>query len=636
VRYFHAANTAIFWGLFGLYALRRAARKPTWPRCVAAPVLFVMQLYSSLYAGMYFVAPLLLVLPATLFYSHSHRTLKSLLFKMGLATLAVLPLLVLLNINYRDTRRELGKENSYAYVSMWMRRGTDDLLPKASPLCQARTLGIKRPQRECRDELFPGRLVLASSLVSLLLAGIFAVGRIRKRFSFRWAIWIGAPVSGLLLSLWLGQTFPFHLGLWLALFWPFWRPGRTPAVRWPEAVFAATTLLVADIALNPVISIFGWELSSIHYYFYTLIPGFDGLRSEYRIVVLLPVFLSLFAAVLTRRYLAYAAGRGWRRVSGITLTLLALFALVDGQPAWQSYHPAPRTDRKPPVLVQAAKLPQDAVLSFVRGVDSSIVRREHADSAYWNSYIIGHRHRQITGKSTYQTPAANAIEHVVPRLRDRSIRLLWAQRIAYLFGGTHQIIDWRTRKAPPNIVIERMLPAISAAKLLHRDRHMALVDLGTPPKTTHGPVPSPKAPGAVVNLPWTVETNFKALGSRFAVDSDPGTQLAGKTPQRRGDWITFSLPEETCLAGVGFSPGLSIEGLPIRYSIEVSEDAGWRVVFNQQRWEVQQNLIDRPGSGLIVILFTKLRTKRVRLRIVEESPFPLSITRFEAYECSPT
>ena len=74
-----------------------------------------------------------------------------------------------------------------------------------------------------------------------------------------------------------------------------------PALK-PAAVDKTYALLVVDIALNPTIEFLDFKFSSVYQYFFAFVPGFDGLRSEYRIIVLLPIFMSIIAAIALRRF----------------------------------------------------------------------------------------------------------------------------------------------------------------------------------------------------------------------------------------------------------------------------------------------------------------------------------------------
>ncbi|MCP4606456.1 MAG: discoidin domain-containing protein [Proteobacteria bacterium] len=632
IRYAHPPNTVIFWGLLGLLCLRRASRSPTWTRCIAVPLMFVIQLYSSFYAGMFFLVPLILFLPEALARAHFFGNLKPLVIRAGIVSLTLVPLLLLLQISYANTRSELGTVNSYNYVSKYQRRKTKDLAPKTTVLCQLRSFGLKHAQKECREEMFPGRLVLISATWGLIFSGVIAVRRFKRRgnpeHEVKRAYLLAA---GAVLSIIFGFTLPFHIGIWTVLALPFGPRGRILALANPIAVPIAASILVVDIALNPIINLAVRDLSSIHRFFFLAIPGFDGLRSEYRIIVFLPVFLSLIGAWSTRLILAFSKRQGSRRIAIPALTALSFFAVLDAQPMWQEYKPMPETTRASPVLKAAASLPPDSVFAVVKGDGIHIVRRKHVDANYWLGYIMLHRHRQITGYSTYNTPASEAIERAARIIKGKH-RLAWVTRLTYLFGGTHLIIDWRDKRAPSTSLIKKMLLVPGNPKLVARDDHMALIGVGNPPMTAHGPVGRIEPPGPKLPTQRKIRASYLSRHLARIVDDNISTAWYGLT-QRANQWIELDLGTSRCITGLGFSPGLKIERMPTSFVVEVKDKGEWRTVKEQSRWEIQQNLVTNPSTGLFIVPFEKTESDRIRLRLTRGSPWRWSLASIEVYSC---
>jgi hypothetical protein len=628
IRYAHPPNTVVFWGLLGLLLLRMAARRPTWIRCAAVPALFTAQLYSSFYAGMFFVVPLVVLLPSALAAARARGSLRRFLVRTAAATAICLPLLAVLQVSYADTRQELGKVNTYEYVSGWMKRGTGDLADGVPLTCQLRSLGVSRPQEECRGEMFPGRLVLAATAVSALLAAFLAVRRFGSRGYRRSALRVGLTVLGGVLALVFGLTLPFHLGLWAALALPAARRGGSLAVTSPIASYAAAALLVVDVSVNPTVEIFGAELKSVYRVFFEIVPGFDGLRSENRIAVLLPPLLAIVGAIGIRRILAFRLLRRRRFAAPAILIPLALFAAADAQPAWQEYEPFPRSDRSHPVLEAAADLPPDAVLAVVKGRGAGLTRRQDWDANYFLGHIVIHRHRQITGYSTYNAPASEAVERTT-RLRRRQDRLVWASRTGHLFGATHLLIDWREAAAPPGDVLTSALDSIGGLDLIARDAHQALVEIETRKDTARGPVERGTAPTGASIEPFDARGSEPGWRLDPVLDGDPDTVWSSRRSQRAGQWIelVFDRPVED--ASLVLSPGRRTESLPTAYVVEVDSGAGWSVAHEQTRWEIPRSLIDRPGTGTTSIDLAGQRFTRLRIRLTAGSPFAWNLATLE-------
>ncbi|MBW2276524.1 MAG: discoidin domain-containing protein [Deltaproteobacteria bacterium] len=621
IRYAHPPNTIVFWGLLGLLLLRMAARRPSWLRCAAVPALFTAQLYSSFYAGMFFVVPLVVLLPATLATARFHGSLRGLLLRVGAATLVCIPLLVALQVTYADTRSEMGAVNSYEYVSDWMKRGTGDLLDSAPLVCQLRALGVSRPQEECRGEMFPGRFVLVAAAISALLAAFLAVRRFGGGKGFRrGALRLGLAIVGGVLAFAFGLTLPFHLGLWAALAVPSSRRGGSLAVSSPLAAYVAAALLVVDVSVNPTVAILGFELGSIHRVFFEIVPGFEGLRSENRIAVLLPPLLAVVGAVGLRRILALRPLRRRPFAAPAILVPLALVAAVDAQPAWQEYEPFPRSDRPHPALEAAAALPDDAVLAVVKGRGAGITRRQHWDANYFLGHIVIHRHRQVTGYSTYNTPASEAIERATS-LRRKGDRLVWASRVAQLFGATHLLVDWRDERSPSEQKLSTVLATVGGLELTARDDNMALVAIAARDDTARGPV----AYAAVVSGKPIEPSSARGSEANWrlaaALDGDPETVWSSRRAQRSGQWIELTFAQPVAGSSVVFSPGRRTESLPTSYVVEVDRGQGFEVVYEQPRWEVSRALVDRPGTGEISIALPEEPFLKLRIRLTAGSPF---------------
>jgi hypothetical protein len=627
IRYAHPPNTIVFWGLLGLLLLRLAARRPTWLRCAAVPALFTAQLYSSFYAGMFFVVPLVVLLPTSLAAARARRCLGRFVLRTGLVALLFVPLLALLQVSYADTRRELGKVNTYEYVSGWMKRGTADLADAAPLVCQLRLFGVSRPQEQCRGEMFPGRIVLATAALSALLAAFLALRRFGAGDLTSRLVRVALVVTGGIVALVLGLTLPFHVGLWAALAVSAGRRGGSLAVTSPIAAPIAAALLVVDVSVNPTVQLFGFELASIHRIFFEVIPGFDGLRSENRIAVLLPPLLAIVGAVGLRRLLALGPLRRRRWVAPAILVPLALLIAIDCQPAWQEYEPLPRSDRAPAVLRTAADLSDDAVIAVVKGRGAGITRRRDWDANYFLGHIVTHGKRQISGYSTYNTPASEAIE-LAAGLRSRRARLMWVARLAHLFGATHLLIDWREAEAPGDAALDPMLAA-GGLVLVARDRHLVLAAIGRRGDTARGPVAAAPGVSEPVVAPESAGGSRRSWRLGRALDGDPETVWSSRTPQRKGQWVELAFDRPVRAAGLVFSPGRRVETLPTGFVVELDAGRGWRAVHEQPRWEVPYSLIARPGTGLVSVPLPAEPFQRLRLRLTADSPFAWNLARLE-------
>jgi hypothetical protein len=632
-RYAHPPNTVIFWGLLGLLFLRRAARRPTWLRCAAAPALFTAQLYSSFYTGMFFLVPLVVFLPAAVARARASGHGTRFLVRSGIGAAACLPLLAALQLSYADTREQLGTVNTHEYVSEYMKRDLSDFADASSPACRLGFLGVHRAAEDCRAELFPGWPALAGIGLALAAAGLALAARRRRRTigpgGARGWLRLGLPAAGAAGAILAGSTWPFHLGLWAALALPGRRPGGALALGSPFAVPAAAALLVCDVALNPVVGIGDAGLASIHRLFFEVVPGFDGLRSEYRIVVLLSPLLAWIGALAARRLLLLPALRRRPGVARAALAMAAALVVFESLPAWQGFAPLPRSDRIPPALAAARDLPAGAVLAVVKGRGLGLTGRRHWDANYFLGHIPLHRHRQVTGYSTYNAPGSEAVEQAA-RVPAPGERLPWAARAASLLGATHLLVDWREAIAPEPNAVERWFEG-AGLRLAARDAHMALGEILEREDTARGPVPSPPASGKA-SVP---DIRVRAGGGFIAkaADGDPRTAWGSRGPQRPGDEVRIELPGKTCVTGLAFTPGLQATGLPTAWSILVSDDGEPRPIFEKRRWEIPSDLIAHPLDGRIRAAFDPIETDALILRVDAPSPFPWILAEVEAVGC---
>ncbi len=630
VRYAHPPNTVIFWGLLGLYFVSKASSHASWRNCLAALAMFVIQAFSSFYVSMFFVIPLLFFVPAALVKSVQTKQVKRLLLRGVLATLLFLPFLFFLTASYTYTRTELNRKNTYEYVSRLLPRTTTDYLDVGPIACHLRALGITEDKNKCRGEMFPGRLVIAGTVLALILAvGHAAAGKWLTRSVFVRSFLV---VVGLTFAVVLRESWPFHLAVWANLWLPVRGKGCL-AVRSPIAVPLVTALVVADIACNPTVRILGIDFGSIHRIFYSVIPGFDGLRTEYRIAVLLPPLMAMIGAHGLRGLLQLS----WLRKSSLArvslLVSLTLCCVVEGQPRWQDYRYLGRSDRPEPVLSTVARLPSDAAVAVVKGRGPGIARRNPRDACYFVAFPVIHKHPQITGYSTYDSPAAVAIERA-ERLNDHDARLKWASRLAYLFGGTHLIVHWRREQTPHAAILQAMAAVIgSETHLVSADSHLALFRLGTFADVSHGPVSAPRPAGNAVR-PLHMRASTGEMGMHPAYDDHPHSAWNSGFLQRRGQWVSLHFGRKHTFQAIGFTPGLRVESVPLAYTIEALTGANWESVASVRKWTVTQDLIERPGTGHIVVAFPKTSTDRLRIRIDAATPWPLRLADVVGYVSS--
>ncbi|MFM2151793.1 MAG: hypothetical protein RL199_228 [Pseudomonadota bacterium] len=618
-------NTLFFPGLFALALLVRATDAPRWRHFAAACAGIVLQAWSSLYVFMFFTIVGLGVVPALAAAAHRRGTLRTYAIRLCACLAAALPLLGWLWGSYAASRREMGADGTYDYVSSYYPLTFGELATARPFDCRLAPLGFARGAEACGEQTFPGHVLLV--LAGLVVA--FAAWRAVRRWPETWRIdphralvppvlLLAATVAALALS----ETWPMHLVVWSLLAWPS-PDGRGPLIgRRPLAVAGALVLLVTDVALNPVVPLPGRPLGSIHRLLFMVIPGMGGLRSEYRIVLFLPVLLALVALLgLPRVTVSWPAAA--RRAA---VALVAAGCFLESQPSWQRFFPTVRSADAGPVLEAARALPASAVLAVLKGEGAGLAAPTDADASFFDALIVAHGHRTVTGYSTFVPPGPAALRRAAD-LSDAAARLPWTARLAVMLGATHLIVDWSEGSPPPPEAMEAALQGLG--RVVETDSRRMLVALRVPEVQRQAPPLTVVQRGAF--LSGRPQASFKGNARRL-VDKDPATRLASEGPQAAGDWVRLSFAEPHRVSVLEFTPRYNLESLPYAYVVEVLDPTGhWLTLHEQRGWVLPPSLIERPGTGVVSIPLPPVPATALRLRLLEGTPFRWSLASFEVF-----
>ncbi len=275
-------------------------------------------------------------------------------------------------------------------------------------------------------EVFPGLVPIALAIVAMWTGGVDLLRRTQASGSTRWrttsaaiAILVlahGVLIAAVLLTggfgLWLG---PLSIGVknvWrlirdlvigVVILWmlsPRARGLLREASRSTLAFFAFGIVVAFWLSLGPAPTSRGIRLvgSAAYYYFYTFVPGFDGIRVPARLAMLVALCLSVVAA-----YGAAGLERGGRRGRVILAALAAVFLLeatgapiaLNGTFSYANLEPTPGrvypASRAPAVYKSLNALPADAALvEFPFGVDGYEVRYMYYSTLHWKPLLNGY------------------------------------------------------------------------------------------------------------------------------------------------------------------------------------------------------------------------------------------------------
>ena len=620
-RYYAPLNTAFFPSVLALVVLRRACVRPSWTTGLGAPLLVALQFWTAMYVGMFAVILAVFVVPATLLLVPDRVQLRRMAVRLGAGLVAALVALVPIWRAYDGPMRTLHPGESYEYVSAYQSMTFATLWAPAPLDCRLRLLGKERTPTECAEENFIGwpLAILGLATVLGLFAGWLNRLRIRARMreltdpSFVVPVVTIAAAAGLCLV--VGATWPWHLGM-LGLLLRRRSDGR------PATSFALHLvelgLLVYDVALNPAISLPWGELRSSYALFHRYVPGMSGIRSEYRIVVFLPLIVAILVGVYWRRLATSWPLRSRRWAAAVLLAV----TLPSSLPAWQGFVPA-LPDRGSPTMQAASALPGGAILAVMLAKGTALARPNDAAQARLDSYIVVHGHRTVTGYSGYVSPAAKALV-AAAALPDERQRVVQSVRLARLFGATHMLVGWLDERAPAE---DRIVEAAAGSiRTVARDEHFALFEL-VPNAVGAGLAPSPGASPGSHLLDANVTTSFTRAAS---TDSASTARHVSSGAQQAGEWVEARFKGTRRVDAVVFSPGLEVESIPHQFVVEARVGGVWREVASSRSLALPDELIRHPLSGVFRVPLSQIDADTVRLRLVEGSPFRWSLANFGA------
>jgi hypothetical protein len=635
-RYYSPFNTIFFPAVLALVLILRATRRPAWLPCIAAPVLLAVQTWTGLYVTMFAVLCGLALAPQLVARAGQSGALSQAALRLSVGAVLAAAMVWPVAKTYREGLAELHPGASYEYVSHYQPKSWGDHFSAASVPCRFGLVGSRQDVAACREEMFLGWPLLSVGLLGVAFF-LFAFARRRagrslepadsseavesslpepaKRRS-RTARVAGMLIIGAGAALAAKATWPFHLACLAVL--PL-RPGhdgsRTRYVV--DSVWLMyLAFLIFDVSMNPKVNLPGTSLRSVHSIFYH-VPGMSGIRSEYRVVVFLPLVVAAFVAVQLREAESSLKGAGRRRSLRLAAYVVAgLVVLLYSQPPWQRFFEIVPF-RESAVLEAAGALPNDAVLSVLAGEGGAIRWPTDADRARLDSYIMVHRHRTLSGFTNYTVPGASTLL-AAAALPDPEARVLSAARVSRLFGASHLLIHWLDADAPSGWGLS---PALGrAVRVVASDKRFALLEVLPMADVAFGPARESFVPEEAARI-------YARLSASFGL-VEAGTNAPCQTevvcsagPQREGDALVLSFTRDVTAETLVIQPGLNTEGLPQGFVVEALVGGRWQPVASRDRWAISWDQIEHPRTGVLGVKLEAVRSEGVRVRLTTGSPF---------------
>jgi len=299
-----------------------------------------------------------------------------------------------------------------------------------------------------------------------------------------------------------------------------------------QRLYAALAVLAWLLAFGPTIRILGREVIAGPYaFFYKWIPGFAGLRTPGRFLVLVMIGLCLFSGYAVKAWMGRmgSARRKASALGGVCLLLLVDYAAVPLPLA-----PVETARTIPPIYRTVRELPPDAVLlEFPLPARDAEEYRE-AIPTYRSSF---HWKKLVNGYSGYAPPAYRIVREAMEKFPDgRTFDLLEDMGVGYVLVHTR---EFRPEKGAA--AVSRMKPYADRALLVASSGGDYLYRL-LPWRASH---PQPLLPGGKDLVGdrslWKAETNKNGRLAGRAFDGDPGTFWSTGYPQEAGDFFLLDL-----------------------------------------------------------------------------------------------
>ncbi|HYP99878.1 MAG TPA: hypothetical protein VER96_14480 [Polyangiaceae bacterium] len=467
---------------------------------------------------------------------------------------------------------------------------------------------------------FPGFTVLVFALVALALPAFRALRRVGpKRALVTLVLWLalallaacytwversllaGALIFGAGAVAWslarrlVPQPFGGRVGLYFALF-----------------LLAVALFLGLNASPSP-----GPAIRGLYYYLYTYIPGFNGIRKVSRQAVMTTFIACILAGFGASRVFAELR-RAWLRVVFAALLLGALCYELRCYP-----HPIERvwgSDDVPSVVRAAAALPARDLLASIPQNEGRWPFGGDAGMALHNYLALYHRHRFVTGQSSYEPAVTTLALNALQRLPDEA-----ARRTLLAIGTRHLIIygDELERERAGLVAQLAARPAEYRSVFQHGPNSLFSL-LGADDPTLQ-PLETPALPAFARLIPHS-EMRVTASPSEdiasLAVDDRRDTFWTTGRDQEPGQYFEVELGSPQPIVALEIDDPGRVMDAPASYRIVAqrgTQDLG--VVAEVQKIRFFHAQIFSPETFVFRVVFSR-PILADRLRLIVEQPVP--------------
>ncbi|MHB8053861.1 MAG: discoidin domain-containing protein [Candidatus Aminicenantales bacterium] len=453
-------------------------------------------------------------------------------------------------------------------------------------------------------------LVLFLFIVAVGITGGFEMTIGGGRLSVRS---LSNPVWFLLLSLALRiLTDPEKRKSWAEFF-----RAMTPVERFYGGLVVCSWLLAA----GPVIRLFGRDIIAGPYAFlYYWMPGFSGLRTPGRFVVLAVLGMAVLSA-----YVAAGIPAKWKTGRRKVFLVVGLAAVLAADCAFGPI-PLVRAETRrtlAPIYGEVNKLPAEAVLVELPLPPRRDVEYEDALPTYRS---IFHGRRLLNGYSGYTPPAYRIVREAMERFPNRrTFDLLENLNVGYFLVHT---TGFRADKGA--ITVGRLKDFSRRATLLREMNGDYLYRLEPVRRTKAAVPPVPRRIVGDVSI-WKAQASRNPQAAGAAFDGDPRTAWStGYHPQSKSDYFSLDLGRAERFRRLEMRLDRNPFNYPRGFAVDVSADGiAWREIAGDPGFfpDLSAAMVEDFSKYVVPADFSRVEARFLRVRLTgrhEYAPWTIS------------
>lgn len=473
--------------------------------------------------------------------------------------------------------------------------------------------------RGAHEEIaFPGFTVLSMALLSLgvpLWHAFRCQGSRKVLASFgRWlAIAVAAVVATLVAHNMLVGAVVFGLGIW-------WRVRFGPGFAVSERQGLYLAVFVLSVVLFLGLSPMKWDgvpVRGLYYYLHAYVPGFNGIRKIGRQAVMTTFALALLSS-FGSAYLFSWFSRKWAK--GVVLTVLLVASCYELR-----CFPHPLKEVWVGATVPSAyrflsSLPRGDYVAAVPQNDGAARFHGDAGLTLHNYLALFHKHRIITGQSSWTPPVTTLVLGALRQLPDDG-----ARRILQSVGARHLLLH--TDDLGPSLadLPERLAAQPAYYRKVFEQGPETVFSLLAENDDSLTLAETPRLPQGARVLAQSelhAHASLRPEHARKAVDGNPRTFWSGESPQGTGQYFELMLTGQRRLVAFEIASPGHVAQVPLSFHLSVAQGGSdWQTVVSQPLIRVYREQVHSPKTFVLRIVLPNA-TPADRVRITIDQPVP--------------